>query len=215
MFCSLNGNRVTSLTLVKPQRGCAFADVTLDDVVRFATPAVTLVLAGLTVTASIIRSGDFTGATQARIVAGRGGWSQEIPERFYQNPFGLKLSPILMDAASAVGEAVIIDTDRTVGQFYVRERAVAARTLNQLTDGWWVQNDGVTHVGLRETPTVSSRFDVISADLGIGRVTIATDKPEDWDPGCFFSAPTITRRQVSAVIHRVNRDGLRTELWTA
>jgi hypothetical protein len=215
MFCSLNGNRVTSLTLVKPQRGCAFADVTLDAVVRFATPAVTLVLAGLTVTASVLRSGEFTGATEARIVAGHGGWSQEIPERFYQNPFGLKLSPILTDAANAVGESLIIDTDRTVGQFYVRERAVAARTLNQLTDGWWVQNDGVTRVGLRPTTTVSSQFDVTAASLGIGRVTIATDRPEDWEPGCFFSAPTITRRQVSAVIHRLNQSGLRTELWTS
>lgn len=219
MFCSINGQRVTDLTLTIPARGLWTADAALDNVIEFTGTAVTLVLAGLTLVGSVVRSGNYSGTGTLRLVGGKGGWRNQIAKRFYQNPNGIKLTPILTDAARDAGETITIDADTTLGLFFVREEAPACRVLNQLCDSWYVQNDGTTRVGQRATPTITSRFDVVGEHVArnLGRIPIATDFPQDWMPGAKFAAPTLgsSTLQISDVVHRLTPERLRTEIWAA
>lgn len=219
MFCSLNEARVSWMTLIIPARGLWTADVKLDNEIDFTGTAATLTLAGLTLTGTVTRGGSYSGVGSLRLVGGFGGWQKTLPSQFYQNPHGVKLSPVLSDAAKAVGEKVTVDDDTTIGFFYLRQSAPGARVLNQLCDSWYAQPDGTTRVGVRATPTITSRFDVVNENVepNLGRIPIATDFPEDWQPGVKFSAPTLGSSvfQVSSVIHKLTPDRLRTELWLA
>lgn len=218
MFCSINNARCTKLNLIIPARGLWTADATLDDVIEFTGTAVTLTLAGLTLIGSVYRSGNYSGTGSLRLVGGHGGWRQPIDQKFYQSPFGVKLTPVLTDAANAAGETIIVDTDSTLGLFFTREAGPACRVLNQTCESWYVQPDGTTRVGPRATPTIASRFDVVDdgVKLSAGRVPIATDFPQDWVPGSMFTAPTIgTTMQVSGVVHNLTPERLRTTVWTS
>ena len=50
-------------------------------------------------------------------------------------------------------------------------------------------------------------------DLGKGKVVVATDKPEDWQPGRKFASALIAEKTISGVIQRLTKDRLRTEVW--
>lgn len=218
MFCSINNARCTNLTLSIPARGLWVADAKLDDVIKFTGAAVTLVLASLTLVGAVVRSGNYSGVGSLRIVGGKGGWRNTIPQRFYTNPHGLKLTPILKDAASAAGETITIDEDADLGEFFTREEAPASRVLNQLCESWYIEPSGNTRVGPRVTPTIASRFDVVNENVApeIGKIPIATDFPEQWVPGAYFTASTLgVISQISAVVHRLTPERLRTTVWTS
>lgn len=219
MYCSINGQRCYRLNLVIPARGLWTADAVLDDVISFTGTAVTLVLAGLTLVGSVVRSGNYSGEGSLRIVGGKGGWMQKIPSQFYKNPNGIKLTPVLTDAAKTCGETVIVDTDTLIGPFFTREEAPACRVLNQLCPSWFVQPDGQTRVGDRATPTIASLFDLVDENpaTNLGRIPIATDFPEDWVPGAKFTAAVLGSDvfQISDVVHRLTPERLRTECWLA
>jgi len=119
----------------------------------------------------------------------------------------------LGDAASAVGEKVAIDSDGAVGTAFVRQGAIAARVLEQVGDFWWMQPDGTTRVGARSNDVIVSAFDVVSAQLAIGQLFVATDIVEDWTPGRRFSTPTISQRTISTVMHHIDKGAVRTEAW--
>ena len=219
MFCSINNERCTSLSLAIPARGIWTADAKLDNSVAFTGDAVTLILAGLTLVGHVFRRGSFSGAGYVRLVGGHGGWMQTIPSRVYENPFGVKLSPVLSDAARECGETISVETDQTLGLFFTREAGPACRVLNQTCPHWYVNNDGSTFVGARPTPTIVSRFDVITDGQApnLGRIPVATDFPEDWMPGAMFTSAVLgsSQFQVSGVVHNLTPNKLRTTIWTS
>ena len=164
--------------------------------------------------ASVARSGDFVGVGSYRLVGGAGGWGRTIPAKFYQSPGGLRMTPILSDAAKAVGETVELQRDFTFGQWFARREGPASTVLRQLANGrWWVRPDGVTEIGDVPEEPVASPFDVIRADLGVGLVEIATDRPEDWAPGVTFSSPTLSKKRAGTVVHRLTANAFRTQVW--
>jgi hypothetical protein len=215
MFAQANERRVYELTLTIPSRGLWTADAKLDTGDAFTATSVTLTLAGLSMVGAVYRTGSYSGVTWLRLVGGAGGWHQTIEKDFYQNPFGLQLAPIATDAARLVGETVQVSTNPNIGTFYVRQRGPAVRVLNHLATSWYPLPSGVTFIGARTTPRITSRFDVLpeGTNLGQGSVTIATDFPEQWTPGCLFSSNTLSERQASIVTHRLTSDRLRTEVW--
>jgi hypothetical protein len=192
----------------------------LDEPITFTGSGVSLILANLTLVGAVYRSGNFSGTGSLRIVGGHGGWLKTIPGpgRFYQNPHGVKLGPVATDAANACGEKLAVDSDMTIGLFYTRSSVdPACRVLNQYAPSWYVTPDGVTHIGDRTTPTISSLFDVVNENVApyLGRIPIATDFPADWVPGSKFSSPILgsTVFQISDVVHRLTPERLRTECW--
>lgn len=212
MFATLNGSRVTRANIVIPAKGCFTADVWIDDATSITGP-VTLTIGSLSLVGTVTRGGSFTGQSSFRIIAGAGGWMKTLTARYYKHTFGVKASAVLTDAGNEVGETVIVKSDRTLGQYFVREQGPAARLLAQLGDVWWIRPDGVTVIGPRDTPTITSAFDVMGASPESGKIQIATDFPEAWVPGCKFSSPTLSTQQISTVVHKVTPNSVRTEVW--
>lgn len=213
MFASLNGNLITRGRVDIPINGNWTGDVWISEAIEISG-AVTLVIGDLTLKGAVYRGGTFTGRANYRLVGGAGGWMKTIPPKFYQTPFGVKASAVLKDAAHACGETLSVTADRTLGAFYTREKAPAARTLNLLAQGWWMREDGVTVAGPRATPIIASSFEVIKAELEKGFIEVATDFPSQWVPGAKFSNSTLKPQQISLVTHQVTATKLRTQVWT-
>jgi hypothetical protein len=217
IFAELNGTRAQKATITIPYTGIWTADVSLDQQVTVSSGAASLSVGGLNLSGTIYRAGDFVGTGAFRIVGGKGGWQKLVSAQFYRGGAGgLKLADVLNDTARAVGETVKIASNVSVGSAFTRGAGPAARVLNSLAPGWWMGLDGVTQVSARATPSITSQFDVIpdGTSLSLGKVMIATDTPEDWVPGVFFTSLTLPRLQVSSVIHHLDAHKLRTEVWT-
>ena len=213
MLASINGNALTDATITIPYQGIWHADVTTS-LGTLLVGRVTLVLGSLTMQGSVFRSGFFGGNFNYRIVGGAGGWQKVVPSKVYNSNSSIRLSLVLNDAARAAGENISLDTDRDIGSFYVRQQAPAARVLNQLTASWYVRSDGVTVIGSRSGNMIASPFDVLGGtDLGIGKVIVATDKPEDFTPGRTFKSLTLSTQTIGGVVHRLDSSKLRTEVW--
>jgi hypothetical protein len=216
LFAALNGTPIKRLELTIPYFGAWVAsDLHLDRVVE-ETPAATLTLGGLTLIGTVFRSGSFVGSGAYRVSAGA-GWSKTIPAQSYYSAGGVKASLVLRDAARAAGETLSLDADSTLGTHWIRLfPAPAVRVLDLVRPDWWVRPDGVTTTGPRPSPIVTSHFDVLpdGTALSVGRVAIATDRPEDWLPGVQFSSPTLSMRTVDSIRHVLDGNKLRTEVWT-
>jgi hypothetical protein len=199
-----------------PLYGCWIADAVLTRSAPLVDAGVTLVLAGLELRGFVYRSGDFLGTGSFRIAGGFGGWGKDLPGKYYQNPPGVKLSNVLGDAAREAGESVVLQADSSVGPRFFRRGGVASTVLRQLAKNWWIRPDGKTEVGDRPTPDITSAFDVLphGSKLALGKIAVATDYPEDWVPGSFFTSPVTTSKQISAVVHRLTPETFRTEVWT-
>ncbi len=218
LFASLNGAPLQAGLLTFPFYGAWVADVNLAGEQTFTVgERITLVLAGLTLKGYVYRGGDFAGSTKYRLCAGA-GWQTTIPPAPYRQPFGLRLSMVLNDTASLVGESVEYSTEfatSTVGTFYLRQLGPASKVLAQLAPKWWIRNDGVTQIGTRTLPIVASKFEVLQGtDLGLGRIVIGTEKPQDWTPGALFSNSILTQRRVSGLSHKWSSNKLQTVVWT-
>lgn len=215
IFAELNGIRIRTATVTLPYHGIWHADVVLDKPVELSG-RLTLVLGDLTLVGTAFRQGSFVGASYVRMIGGAGGWKTVIPAKEYASSFGVKFSVVAGDAAKSVGETLLVSSDFAVGTSYERQVAAAARVLDTFAPLWWMRADGVTVVGNRTPPTVTSKFDVMlnGTNPAVGKVTVATDNPRDWQPGAKFSSPVLPERTVSAVVHRLDANKLRTELWT-
>ena len=223
MYATLNDFGISHLYLVIPSRGLWTADVVLDRSVQMSdlAGAVTLKLGdNFVLVGTVFRAGDFTGAAGYRVVGGEGGWMKLLPAKAYQSPAGVKLSAVLNDTAKAVGEKVNVQQDSTVGNFFIRENnAPASRVLNALAPNWWVNPaDGITQVGTRAQTHITSQFDTLpvadGTSLLLGRIVVATDKPEEWIPGRQFQSLVVSLKTISAVVHRLDAQKFRTEVWT-
>lgn len=213
MFATLQGLGATRAEVTIPMTGNWTADVWIAEASSF-TGKVTLTIGDLVLVGTVTRGGTFTGASNYRLIGGAGGWMREVEPKPYRSPFGVKASQVLTAAARDVGETVVMEMDRTLGSFWSRERGPAARQIQMMGLPWYMREDGVTVFGTRATPTISSSFDVLKADLEKGRVQVATDFPSKWMPGAKFSSTTLPQQQISAVTHYVTSNKLRTEVWT-
>lgn len=216
IFAELNGVRIRAATVTIPYHGIWHADVVLDQA-TVLSGQLTLVLGDLTLRGVAFRQGGFSGVNYVRIVGGAGGWMRKIPAKEYRSSFGVKFSLVVGDAARSVGETVSVAADFVIGQFYERKEACASCVLDTFAPLWWMRSDGTTVVGNRAATNVASKFDVMldGTNLAAGKITIATDMPAVWQPGVTFSSPFLTGQQTaSAVVHRLDSQKLRTEIWT-
>jgi hypothetical protein len=212
LFCEVSGRRVVSGSICILALGVWYADLLLDQP-SSVVGAQTISLGPLQMQGTSVIQGTFTGSTRCRILAGKAGWRESVAAKSYQHDLGVKKSTVIGDVAKAVGETAIVSTDGIVGTAFVRQSGPAARVLNQVGDFWYVRADGVTVVGPRPSSLIMTAFDVMSAQLAVGQLVVATENPEDWTPGRKFSTPTISERTLSAVMHKIDKDAVRTEAW--
>lgn len=207
-FATFAGQRVISLSLTWPAWGLWAADVSLASSSPIPSTAAPLTIGPLTLIGSAFRAASFAGSRSARIVGGYGGWGDPVPSQAYRGS-NVRISTVLRDVATLVGEKVSVDIpDANLGGF-VREAARASRVLRQVAgSSWWIAPDGVTHVGPRTDGQITSDFQVIGWSGKEGSFTIATEAVDDWSPGRAFTAPTVTGTQVVGYTQiDMNNDG--------
>jgi hypothetical protein len=181
----LNDYQLTRVSLHVPQRGAWFALCDLG-----ATPKVsgrvTLLFGGLTLSGTVVPSfaGDFGTQRRVTVVGGGGGWGAETRPRGYHNDAGVKARLIAEDVAREVGEQIGTfepENDR-VGVDYVRggERTASVILEDVIGDRlWWLDDAGVTHVGVRPAAPelTADDYQVIEFDPRARLALLAVSSP--------------------------------------
>lgn len=209
-YITLNGERVTQGSVTIPYYGTWAADLSLEGDVSI-TGAVTLVVGNLTLQGFVFRGALFAGSRSVRLVGGAGGWRRTVQSQAYYDPNGVRMSLLLGDAASLVGERVRVPTDRVLTNWWVRETAQASRLVRQLLgETWWVDGAGVLQASDRtDFAPITTDFTALTRKGGEGAFEIATEDVASWMPGRSFSGPTVTTPQtVSSTSIVAGNDGV-------
>lgn len=207
-FAALAGARVTTMSVGIPMYGLWAGDVTVATATPLPATASPLTIGDLSLLGTAFRLATFSGASSARLVGGYGGWRKTAPRQAYVGG-SVRLSIVLKDAATVVGERLTLDVPDANIARYTRAEGPASRSLS-LAAGplWYVAPDGVTHVGPRPGGLITSDFDVIMWTGATGKFTIATETLADWMPGRTFTAPTVPGvRTVSYTEIGMDNDG--------
>lgn len=211
LFSSLSGVPILKGTFVLPFSGIWHADLELVSVPIVDTTPLILTFADMTLTCTAIRTVDFTGRREVRVVGGMGGWRKTLTAKQYMKPF---LSTVVLDAALSVGELVALGIDEFLDAF-IRRQAPAATILQELFgDTWWMNDLGIVQTMARIGVPITSQFTVTEVYGRGGLYHVETDAPGDWRPGNLFFGPTASG-SVNRVTHLLNGTNLRTEVLVA
>ena len=211
----LNGKKVLESHSTIPAWGASYHDVTCDTEFTL-TGACTLTIADLVVKCTVLSGGPAHGRSFYRLVAGAGGWANPIPAKSYANDAGVKLSTVLGDAASAVGEtidATTVNQLTRLGPAWTRPYDPASRVLELVApNAWYVSENGLTRLGSRPPSTLTAKTATTSQiDLARGTCTIASDTIAGILPGLVCNGLTAVdvEHEISA------KGGLRSKIWGA
>lgn len=205
-YVALDGVPVIFGAIILPFSGIWMADLVLAEP-KDLSGKQTLTLSDATYTCTPVRAVSFSGARGVRVVGGAGGWAKGIPAKAYAN--GIKLSAVLSDVASAAGEQLVLDADKTLGQF-IRPQGPASKTLQMvLGAAWWMDPLGVVQTKARDTSPIGVDYTAIRVTGASGLWEIATEDVAAWTPGRSFRGPT-SSGVISRVEHKVSKGMLRT-----
>lgn len=214
VFAELAGTQVLEATVTIPVRGAWTADVVLTGAPVSSTEGlVTLTIADLELSGTIVRGAEFQNTFRCRMVGGYAGWRNTLGPRSYQSDAGLRMGPILQDLAREAGEQVSVGDDRTIGTAWVRSTGPATRTLDELYPDWWIDFEGVTQIRPRPTATVAATFQVVGKQPEDGRTELVTDSPASFYPGASFVSPVIPLTTANMVVHRLTKGSLQTTVY--
>ncbi len=214
MSATLNNQRCTAARVNVPAWGCWHAEAEVDGEMKLSAGArVTLKIADLTLSGTVLSGGPTLGRASYRIVAGAGGWGRMATAKNFVDDSGVKVSTVLVDTAALVGEtmAAIAPSVRT-GPAWTREAdRPASDALNHLSPAaWYVDENGITHLGARapgKLPNGAVRLAPV--DLARGKVMLASESIATILPGVVVDGLTAVD-----VLHEVSADGgLRSTVW--
>ncbi len=201
---TLNGIGAEFSRLTLPLRGRWHLDVRLMGGLEDLSGPQSFVFLSTTYSGSIFRTKDEAGVRSARIVGGKNGLSAPLPPKAYSQSGQIQLSLVLNDLAAECGETIVVDTDRSLGNAWVRAEQSAARTLDILTGGeWWMAPDGTIHTeqATRDTSPITSGYMAVRWRGAQGLYQISPDEPGDWTPGRTFQ-----NTSVSGTVSRLELD---------
>jgi hypothetical protein len=220
-FASVGGVRATRVTVHVPPRGPWSADCELDEDETPLSGRVVLRLGELELSGTIVpaNAGTFGLARKVRIVAGAAGWGKAVAPKAYHNdaPKGVKPRTIAEDAARVVGETIgdFAGAER-VGVDYVRQAGPASQALDDVTGGapWWVDFQGVTHVGPRPLFVVEpGTVEVLGFDPLTKIATLAVDDLTKIGIGALLSERLDAAEEVHEYRIEVTPERLRVFAW--
>ena len=185
MSGTLAGAAITRAKLQIPAWGAPWADVALSTEVTLAPgDVVDLVIADTTWRMAVVSGGALHGASAWRLVGGAGKWPTVLPPRAYANDAGVKVAVVLGDAAAACGETLGTLPAARLGGHYVRAEGPAAAVLHTLAPrGWYVDEAGVTQIGLRPTTAYTGTAARTRTDTALGVVDLAAEEIAGLVPG--------------------------------
>jgi hypothetical protein len=209
-LATLNSLLVTAARVSLPAWGAWWAEVECasDQVL---TGAVTLILDDLTLRGTVVTGGAYQTRTRYRIVGGAGGWGRTISARSYANDLGVKLSLVLRDAATAVGETMGTAPATAIGPAFVRAQGPASRVLEAVAPrGWYVDEAGVTQIGRRPARPFTGAASRMVNDAAQGRYELA---PAEGTLSQLLPGAVVDGVEAVDVEHVLDELGLRTTLW--
>jgi len=182
-LATLNGYSVTKLRAPVPAWGLWWADVDLAEP-QALKGAAALVVAGQTLSGTIVSGGAANGRAAYHIVGGGGGWGKALPAKPYQDDGGVRLRTVLGDAARELGETLADVPNTYLGPHYARPAATGTELLNLLAPkNWYVDFAGVTHIGRRPAATYTGSAPRVRVDPIVPVIDLAIDSLAGLLPG--------------------------------
>lgn len=211
--CTLNGEHALRATVILPRWGVWTADVQLaneTDAQSALSGAAKIELEDLTLTGTIQPGGNWGNLGWYKVVGGAAGWAKPLKPNSYRAEAGVKASTVLDDAAREVGETLAGFTDWRVGPAFVRPpKETAARVLDLLApEGWYVDEAGVTHIGVRAPSTYDGTHRLLESRPDQRRLMLACDTLVGLVPGA-----TVEGLEAATVRHEYSEDELRSHVW--
>lgn len=210
MTTTLNNLPCAEVELHVPRYGAPWARAELTGDATFTDgQRVTLAVAGLTVSATVVDVGSRGGVTTVEMVGGAGGWFREVSaSKGYRNDAGVSGANVAKDLASLVGETLANPEAlaRAMGAHFVRGMGQAAgallSALGSLPEGsaripWRVDLDGVTRLGERpQRPSPTA--DIIDRDALGAWVAFAEEDAAPLLPGTTIEGRAVTLTEIRA-----------------
>lgn len=195
IFASISGEAIERGRLIVPQGGpwCLEAELTTE---KAFSGAVVVKIGATTLRGTVDpgTSGTMGLTRHVRVLGGAGGWSKVLPRTAYANDAGVKASLVVEDIATACGETIgtFAPEEETLGLYWVRSANTASRSLEEAIGAasWWVDFDGVTHVGARANPA-SGEVEVARYNPTTGSLSLYLDELSAVGVGGTVKAPNL------------------------
>ena len=171
MSLTINGLDAVSMRFHAPWNGPWSADIEIQgDVVPSSGKAVVVSTEGIALVGTIDpeRSGTFGQKHHARVVAGGGGWGNDVRAQHYHSDAGLPLAVLASTTAAECGEVVTVLLPVIVGVDFARCAGPASQIFTDAGVDWWVGLDGVTRVGIRPPQVAAPDVSVLDWDPAAG-----------------------------------------------
>lgn len=185
-IASLNGRRITRLSVRVPWCGAWTADGDFDEAVpsnELAGEArVQIGSRTLSGTTDPSLTGTYLAQSKCYVVGGGAGWDRPVTRKpYHDDGLGVRARTVIEDLAREVGEQLgaVTPALERLGADWIRRQGDASAAL-ALAAGpvpWWVDYDGVTRVGPRPAVEVSGQYEILDVDPRYKMVEIATDDP--------------------------------------
>lgn len=217
-YATVDGYPLVSARVHVPSRGPWFADVEFESAPELSG-RVTLRLGELELSGTIDPTHDGTHAEhrRSRIVAGGGGWGTLLAPKAYHNDAGIRARTVAQDAAREAGEELADDPllEERIGVDYVRQTGPASRVLEDALRGagWWVDYDGRTRVGSRETAEASG-YEVLEHVPDERVIVLAVDDLRTVGIGSVLTERLDAPQTVRELEVEVTADRARVKAWT-
>jgi len=164
-------------------------------------------------------SGTYSEQRSTRIVGGAAAWGNAVPAAGYHNDAGIKARLIADDVARLIGETIgtFVPAAERIGVDYARPAGTASSVITAIigSAAWWVDYQGVTHVGVRPATVVDPKaYTLLSYDPAERTATLQVD-----DPGAIPVGATLTEGlDVPGVVRELEitasgEDALRINVW--
>lgn len=208
-LATISGHTLTECRIHLPIHGLWWAECEIDTPEQL-TGSVAIEVGGVAFAGTVMAGAPWLGRARYRVAGGAGGWGQCLPPRGYANDAGVRRRTVVADAATACGEAFEAGGDTaTLGPAWARDAGPAARVLHMTaSDGWYVDESGVTRLGIRPAVEYSGGATRMRSDLAQQTIVLAATELAELMPGVVVDG-------VSAVdvVHVVHDGTLRTTVW--
>ena len=153
------------------------------------------------------------------IIGGGGGWSTLVKAVHYHNDAGISARSVAEDAARLASETLggFEPEQTSIGGDYQRQSGAASRVLEDVIGSaqWWVDFEGLTQVGIRETGEIpSNAYQFLSWNPDQEMAVLAVDSLSDFLPGKTFEADEAGTLTVREMRLEVAPESARVYVWT-
>lgn len=180
---TINGVRCVRARLLLPWRGAWILDLDVDPDGAVSASSVPSGAATVTIGDSITlkgtvdpkAAGRWASGVQLRVVAGGGGWDQDVAAEDFQNPSGVSSTTVQHATAALVGETVHDPSPISLGLRWERLTGPASLIFTNPDRDWYVDTAGVTQVGTWPVASPDATVEVLEFDPLQQRATLSAD----------------------------------------